>query len=515
MPIKAIQQKFRKTGLNGWVFCCVLIMACSMLLSGCAAPPAKVEKKIQIPKKVKHARLRQIPKLEIPDFTPVTEDLSPLRTRIVNISARNTPLRDVLYVLTEASALNLVMGKGVDPDIPMTLTLKDISVEDALTTIFAAVDYFYTVKNNMLIIKAVDTKIFEIGHPAITQTYSVDVGGDILSGAASAAGGSSDIRGSVTQSIKGDTAAFDFWTAMEKSITSIIKSQASTNEGVQESAIINRMTGTVFVTATKRNLDRVEQFIRTVKKVISRQVMIEARIIEVQLTESTKFGIDWSQISDLSGSSTVISGQSFASVVTSTMPAFNVNVTGGDFTSVLRAIQQQGEVRTLSNPRVNIMNGQTSLLSVGQTRKFISEVKTSTTSGDSPVTTWSVTTGNVLSGIILGIIPFISEDGEISITITPIISNLVKMETVSVGEGTNSTTISLPTVDLRELSTTVKIRDGELVIIGGLISETETLNENKVPGLGDIPLIGNLFKSKDDSTTKTELVVLLLPRIVS
>ena len=512
MSIKAIQQKFKGTGLKGWLYCCLLILACSVLVSGCTTP--KLKRKARRPKKIKKVQLRQVPKLEIPDFAPVTEDLSPLKTRIVNISARGTPLRDVLHIIAEASALNLVMERGVDPDIPMTLILKNISVGDALTAIFAAVDYFYVVKDNMLIIKAVDTKIFEIGHPAITQTYSVSVGGDILSGAASAVGGSGGIRGTVTQSIQGDTTALDFWTAMEQSITSIIESQTPLDKGVQESAIVNRMTGTIFVTAGKRNLERVEQFITTVKKVISRQVMIETRIIEVQLTESMKFGIDWSLVADLS-SSQITFGQNFSSAVSSTLPAFNINLTGGDFTSVLRALQQQGEVRTLSNPKINIMNGQTALLSVGRAENFISKVETTTTTGTNPVTTFSITTGNVLSGIVLGIIPFINELGEISMTITPIISNLVKLKNVSVGTGGNRTEISLPTVDLRELSTTVKVRDGQLVIIGGLISETENLDENRVPGLSDIPLIGGLFKSKDKSKTKSELVVLLLPKIVS
>lgn len=495
-----MQQKIKNTGLKGCLYCFLLILACSVLFNGCTAPKLtapKAKRKVLIPKKVKKVKLRQVPKLETPDFVPVTEDLSPLKTRIVNISARSTPLRDVLHVIAEASALNLVMERGVDPDAPMTLTLKNISVEDALTTIFAAVDYFYTVKNNMLIIKAVDTKIFEIGHPAISQTYNVRVGGDILGGAVTLDRARSGIRGTVTQSIKGDTTALDFWTAMEQSITTIVEGHAPLYEGVHESVVINRMTGTIFVTATKRNIERVEQFINTVKKVISRQVMIEARIIEVQLTKSMRFGIDWDPVLE----------QDLDSIESSTLSKFSVNVTGEDFNSVLTKLQQQGEVRTLSNPKIRIMNGQTSLLSVGRLENFISNVESTTTSGTSPVTTFSVTTGNVLSGIILGIVPFINEQGEISMTITPIISNLVKLRNVSVGTGGNKTEISLPTIDLIELSTTVKVRDGQMVIIGGLVSNTENLNENRVPGLRDV--------RKDKSTKKSELVVLLLPKIIS
>jgi type II secretory pathway component GspD/PulD (secretin) len=121
----------------------------------------------------------------------------------------------------------------------------------------------------------------------------------------------------------------------------------------------------------------------------------------------------------------------------------------------------------------------------------------------------------VLSGIILGIVPFINDNGEISLTITPIISNLVQLTNTSVGQSGNQTQISLPTVDLRELSTTVKVRDGQMVIIGGLISRSESLQDNKVPVLGDMPLAGTLFTSRDKAGSKSELVVVLQPVIIS
>ncbi len=96
----------------------------------------------------------------------------------------------------------------------------------------------------------------------------------------------------------------------------------------------------------------------------------------------------------------------------------------------------------------------------------------------------------MLSGIIIGIVPFINENGEISLTITPIISNLVQLQNTNVGPSGNQTQITLPTIDLRELSTTVKVRDGQMVIIGGLISKSENLQDNKVPGIGDAPVLG-------------------------
>lgn len=527
-----IVEKKKTTQFLFLLFCFFAII----LLYSCSSTDIKRE--IRIPEEVREVKPDRPPPSEpkIPEFIPVTEDISPVKTRIVDIVARNTPLRDVLHVIAEATGLNLVMEKGVAAETPVTLTLKNVTAEDALNTIFTSVDYFYAVKDNMLIIKAVDTRIFELGHPAIVQTYSVDVGGDILGGATGSltaggttTGGTTTIKGNITQSSKSDATAFNFWDAIEKSISSILgttaaaASSASQPAGqpaaIQQSFTINRLTGTIFVTASKRNLERVEQYLNTIKKVISRQVLVEAKIIEVQLSEGLRYGIDWSFVNRTLGNGQInITTPNFSGVVPLTSPYINMGVTRGEsFSTLLKALQSQGEVRTLSNPRVNIMNGQTALLSVGRNVSFISKVETTTTtaSGAAPTTTFTVTTSNILSGIIIGIVPYINENGEISLTITPIISDLIQLQDKTIGSGNSQTQISLPTVDLRELSTTVKVRDGQMIIIGGLISKKENLQDNKIPGLGDIPLLGEAFKSRDKAESRSELVVVLQPILVS
>jgi len=167
------------------------------------------------------------------------------------------------------------------------------------------------------------------------------------------------------------------------------------------------------------------------------------------------------------------------------------------------------------------MNGQTAVLGVGRNTSFISKVETTQQSvaGSTPTITFTVDTGSVLSGIMIGIIPFISESGEISLSITPIISDLVKLDAQYLGTtdsaGNRPYLIQLPQIDLRQLSTTVKVRSGQMIVIGGLISKREVLTDSQIPGLGDIPILGYLFKSRDKSVKNTELVVLLQPVIVS
>jgi type II secretory pathway component GspD/PulD (secretin) len=163
------------------------------------------------------------------------------------------------------------------------------------------------------------------------------------------------------------------------------------------------------------------------------------------------------------------------------------------------------------------MNGQTSMLSVGRNTSFISKVETTTTTeGTSQVRTFTVETSSILSGIMFGLVPYINKEGEITITITPIVTNLVELEAKSVGTAADSSAveIKLPVVDLREMTTTVRVMDGQMIIIGGLIDKKEIVREKKVPLLGDIPLLGHAFRSVSTSEEKTELVIIIMPKIV-
>jgi MSHA type pilus biogenesis protein MshL len=517
-----------------------------MLVScGYATNKVNLKREVQLPKTAERpvsAATQATPEALLPDFSPASEDISPLKTRIVDISARNTPLRDVLLVIAESCGLNLVMEQGVDPEIKVTLSLRNISAEDALQSVFSSVDYFYVIKDNMLSVRAVETRMFEIGQPSVNKTFSVDTGGDILG---------STVKGNISQKIEGDASAFKYWDGIEANLKTILgnvttgaapvnapvkASEAQQGDGdkpakgdtvpfpaealpssvsvPQQFFTVNRLSGTIIVSASRKKLDKIEQYLATVKKVMNRQVMIEARIIEVQLNDSLKFGVDWSFIDRFGDFGMALKSQNFAgSAILGGQPITTAAIAGNKFSSLLSALEGQGEVLTLSNPRVSIMNGQTSLLSVGRNVKFLSEIKTTTNTQNGVLTTTVDTkTDNILSGVIVGIVPFISDNGDITMNITPIITDLVSQQERVFGQNS----ITLPTVDLRELSTTVKVRDGEMVVIGGLISKKENMVDNKVPLLGDIPWLGTLlFTQKTKENTKSELVVILQPVIVS
>jgi MSHA biogenesis protein MshL len=506
-------------------------LLCVLFFLSCAHPnpekkvndaPDLIQQTMETAAQLQSAAPPKAPEPDVPEFVPVKEASTPLQGRTVSVSARNTPLREVLFTIAETANLNLVMERGVDTELPITMTLKNMSIGDALGIVLDSADYFYSVKDNILTVKAVETEIFELGHPNVIQEYKIKTGGDILSGTSSASSGNvaNTISGDVSIQSESDTTSFHFWDAVEKSLDALLKPQAAEQgRRIQPGFTVNRMAGTVMVTATKKDLQRVSVYITNLKKVLNRQVLIEARIVEVQLSEGLKYGIDWNAVNKWFGvGKTSFGTEVFSDIVDTSGPNFQFTVTENDnFSLLLRALQQQGDVRTLSNPRVNIMNGQTALLSVGRNTSFISRVETVTTSGDSSLasTTFTVETNSVLSGVIFGIVPYINSSGEITLTITPIVSNLVSLDEKSIGGGTNSVDIKLPTVDLREMTTTVKVLDGQMVIVGGLIDKKEKVSEDKVPFLANLPILGPIFKSVDKTDEKTELVIMLIPRIVS
>ena len=455
----------------------------------------------------------------VTEFLPVKEESSPLKNKVISINAKQTPLKDVLQIVSEVTNLNIVMGKEIDPELPVSMTVKDITVDEALDIIFDSVDYFYQVKNNILIVKAMGTEIFELDQPNIIHDYKINIGGDILSGTSSGSrAGQSAISGDITLASSSDNTTYKFWDSMERALKTLLSTKNGGTGPSGSNFVMNRMAGTIMVTGTKKELNKVRGYITSLKKVLSRQVMVEARIVEVQLSDSLKYGVDWDALTSkwMDGGSINVTTNSFTDVITSGTPNLAINVLYGDNIGLLlKALEKQGEVKTLSNPRVNIMNGQTSMLSVGRNTTFISKVETTTTEGTTPVTSFTVETSSILSGLIFGLVPYINNDGEITLTITPIITNLVDLEAKTVGgTGNNSVEIKLPTVDLREMSTTVKVKDGQMVIIGGLIDKKEVLKEQRVPILSMIPIIGKAFQSLEKSYENTELIIMLIPRII-
>lgn len=301
---------------------------------------------------------------------------------------------------------------------------------------------------------------------------------------------------------------------------------------------IDKPLGIITVTAPKSIIDQVEIYFDALRKEMSRQVVIEAKIIEVYLNNDSQKGIDWTNL--LQGNNSPFKLKvTFGNKGTldpkyGTMdPTYGVlvpqngakliNTIGlGDqaFQLVVNAMEAYGNTKVLSNPKLSLMNGQSAMMTVGTTYKYIDKVTSTISTGSgTPLVTYTVDTADILSGIGLGVMASISAEDEVVLHLTPITSQLqLPIEYKDFGNvsgGGSGAQVGLPQVFLRELTTMARVKNGQILVIGGLIDEEKKTDDNKIPLLGDIPWVGQLFKHSHDSTNKRELVILLRPEIVN
>ncbi len=286
---------------------------------------------------------------------------------------------------------------------------------------------------------------------------------------------------------------------------------------------IDRPLGIITVTAPKSLLDQVDAYVKMLKTEMSRQVVIEAKILEVTLNTGSERGVDWTQFLNNAKSEGFNIKANFGNNGMFYPHGANqflasLSLDRPRFTLLLDFLNNYGNVRVLSNPKLSLLNGQPAMITVGNTVKYIDEVKVNETSSAGSVTiTYDIKTANILSGIGLSVMASIQGEDEVLLHITPITTEL--QEPIEYKDFTSSTgslaSVGLPRVAIRELTTMARVKNGEFLIVGGLIDKKEGNDDNGVPLLEKLPLIGYAFKHTKEFTNKRELIILLRPEIIN
>jgi MSHA type pilus biogenesis protein MshL len=426
--------------------------------------------------------------------------------RVYSFTLRNADIHEVMLSIAKQTSYNIV----VDPDVQgaVTLDLKNVTLTDALDTLTDLLGLTYRVRRNLIRVSrpALGTKIFSLQYVNLKRTGSssttAQIGASIAGGVGGAAGGGGGAGGQTTITTSSET---DLWSSLEAGVTQLLSEDGK--------LVMDKQGGNILVTDFPRSLDRIATFLEVVEGSVQRQVLIEARLIEVTLTGEFRFGINWSAVARagaLAGgtSSGMIFSQALAPANTTD---FQIGVTSTDFNALVNILSSQGEVNVLSSPRLTTLNNQTAVLrSATDDVFFVTETERvpGTSGGFNSFTT--VTPRTVTVGVVLSITPQISSDGSVILHVRPTVSRSDKTATITV----DNTTISVPILDVREADVVVRAEEGQVVIIGGLIDERQTDEERKVPFLGDLPGIGRLFRQTVQKRDKTELVVLLRPSVM-
>ena len=341
----------------------------------------------------------------------------------------------------------------------------------------------------------------------------------------------------------------DFWKDLQTALTTII----GTGDG--RSVIINAHSGVVLVKGMPSDIRAVENYLKATQVIVERQVMLEAKLVEVSLFESFQTGVNWAYFGgsnnrysvgnvapgttlgatgSLVGNAGGITGGGTAGGFGATTQAtvdpgkagafvantlgkgfFGLAVQTANFAALMSFLETQGDTQVLSSPRVATINNQKAVLKVGTDEFFVTNVTTTTNSSSATTTTSpTITTAPFFSGIALDVTPQIDVDGNIILHIHPSISAVTeKAKNINLGQ-LGSITLPLASSNVNETDSIVRIRDGQIVAIGGLMQGESTRSRSGIPGTAGNPLTRNVLGNNEGVSRKKELVVLIKPTII-
>jgi MSHA biogenesis protein MshL len=304
----------------------------------------------------------------------------------------------------------------------------------------------------------------------------------------------------------------NFWQTLETSLKEMLGNEKG------RSVLVSPQAGLVTVRALPSELKTIGNFLSISEESLQRQVIIEARILEVILDDEYQQGINWTQVLSSAGSTDLnfsTSAGNFANDVSASLGGLtSLSFLNKDFSGVLNLLDTQGKVQVLSSPRVTAINNQKAVIKVGNDEYFVTDVSTSNTiTASSTSITPDIGLTPFFSGIALDVTPQIDANGSILLHIHPSVIETQEQEKV-ITLNEEQYILPLAQSTIRESDTIIRAMSGEIVVIGGLMQSIITTENSQTPLLGDIPILGNLFKSKREKETKKELIILLKPTVV-
>ena len=496
------------------------------LLTGCATTEddgpsaAGIAVAASVPPEVTAPRLALTDRISWPDTAPVIP--AQTREQLYTFAADELPLRSALELFGEAYDLNMVIDEEIAGAV--NVDFSDLPFAQAMAALLDSKGYYFTRDGSLIHVRSTETRTFTIDYIRLIRSGSgsskaqvnsgIDSGssGSSASGTGSGSGGDG-MAGAITIE---QVDKVDFWDELETQLEALVSEEGR--------LVVNRLAGMVQITDQHRRVNEVARFVDRVNESIYRQVDIEVKIVEVALAEDYAFGIDWSRLVretstggnwDFNINNTVNSPAGGIVPLSSALNLVFSDI-GSDganrLTAVITALEEQGDVQVVSQPRIRTLNNQSALIKVGTDRTFFRrEQLTDSTSAGSQVFSTDVPQV-VTEGVVLALTPQISLDGWITMDVSPVVTRVSSVTEVTDEAG--NVVSSAPNLDVSQASSLVRTKSGNTIVIGGLIQDLTSDTDRGILGLAGLPGVGGLFKGQYKATERRELVMFVTPRLV-
>lgn len=502
------------------------------------------ESKKELAKKDSQAIAEQMLKGLAPQIKIELPEIKAKNEHRFDINAQLLPAPALFQTIVDGTGYNLVLTEEVRD--PVSINLKDVTIKEALDALRIAYGFEYEIHGRLIKIDKPKfvSKTFQINYLLGTRKGQTDV--RVSSGSIGDHGNpssnqnnssssqtqpSNQRNGNTGESSRISTSIQnDFWSTLNTTLTSML----GDTQGQQ--IVVNPQAGLVFVKASSKDIAIIERYLEQLQNAVARQVMLEAKIVEVNLKDGYQSGVNWALFdgyarqkagvgTDLSRINTLgelipgttpmpLSGSLGLLSPVSNNP-LAMAFTNSSFSALLSFLETQGSAKVLSTPRVATLNNQKAVLKVGSDDFFVTNITTNTTNnGNSTSTSPTISVQSFFSGIALDVTPQIDDNGFVTIHIHPSISDVSeKQKTIDLGSlGTYN--LPLASSSINESDSIVRIKNGQIVAIGGLMRVSSNKDNSKVPYVGDLSFAGNLFKRVNENVSKSELIILIKPTII-
>ncbi len=555
--------------------------ACGLLAAGCGhfqpkVPPSEGHITAPAP--------RMAPAPDIPPPARVSTFVPPpkpaLKPQTYSVVVNEVPVKELLLALSRDTKQNIDIHPGIGGLV--SLNAINETLPAILERISKQVNLRYRIEGNTILVSP-DTaymKTYRIPYVNMSRetTSSIGVSGEISAPGTSSAGSATSGSSTVVRT----TSKNDFWTVLTENIRAILSStrqqsqtaedratRAETQKAAREErmhqaevvaragqgattlftaafgtaaagsaqlgaegrddVIVNAASGTVSVLGNERQHQLIQQHIDSITNSVQRQVLIEATIVEVTLSNAYQGGIDWSRLAVRGGITLTQrllggfgTGLAAAGANFFQLGYANPNTNAGNINASVKLLQEFGNTRVLSSPKLMALNNQTALLKVVDNVVYF-EVQGTTvagTAGSPPIQTFSSTAKIVAVGVVMGVTPQISDDGRVSLNVRPTISRILRFRndpnpSLCDANRLNCVASPVPEVQVREMESVLQVGSGQTVILGGLMQDDVKFTREQVPGADQIGAAGDLLRFRNENATKTELVIFLRPTVVT